>query len=81
MQRKEEKNNPYGVSNKIINPSKTLNKSEREKKSTFSRGNAALQRAVFMFFRKWDSSYTERHVSEDLGTLTWTWMWTENSHV
>lgn len=25
-------NNPYGVSNKIINPSKTLNKSEREKK-------------------------------------------------
>lgn len=55
MQRKEEKNNPYGVSNKIINPSKTLNKSERErekKKSTFSRGNAALQRAVFMFFRK-----------------------------
>lgn len=54
MQRKEEKNNPYGVSNKIINPRKTLNKSEREreKKSTFSRGNAALQRAVFMFFRK-----------------------------
>lgn len=32
MQRKEEKtNNPYGVSNKIINPSKTLNKSERER--------------------------------------------------
>lgn len=35
MQRKEEKNNPYGVSNKIINPSKTLNKSEREKKKKY----------------------------------------------
>lgn len=29
---KKQTNNPYGVSNKIINPSKTLNKREREKK-------------------------------------------------